>query len=158
MPFSSIAGTGGYLPERVMPNKEFEALVSTSDEWIQERTGIKSRHIAAEDETTSDMALAAANRAIEAAEISTQDIDLIVIATTTGDKVFPSTACIVQRRLDLHKIPVFDIHAACAGFMYALDVADRFIRTEGATCVSPYLTYTTNEIPDTTQDCPKVSR
>ncbi len=135
MPFSSIAGTGGYLPERVMPNKEFEALVSTSDEWIQERTGIKRRHIAAADETTSDMALAAANRAIEAADITAQDIDLIVVATTTPDKVFPSVACILQRRLDLHKIPAFDIHAACAGFMYALDVADRFIRTEGASCV-----------------------
>ena len=135
MPFSSIAGTGGYLPERVMHNKEFEALVNTSDEWIQERTGIKRRHIAADDETTSDMALAASNRAIEAADITAQDIDLIVVATTTPDKVFPSVACILQRRLDLHKIPAFDIHAACAGFMYALDVADRFIRTEGASCV-----------------------
>jgi len=135
MPFSTIAGTGGYLPERVMPNKEFEALVSTSDEWIQDRTGIKQRHIAADDETTSDMALAAGNRAIEAAGVTAQDIDLIIIATTTPDKVFPSTACIVQRRLGIHNIPVFDIGAACAGFMFALDVADRFIHTEGASCV-----------------------
>lgn len=135
MPFSTIAGTGGYLPERVMPNKEFEALVSTSDEWIQERTGIKQRHVAAADETTSDMALAAAYRAIEAADANVQDIDLIIVATTTPDKVFPSVACIVQRRLDLHKIPAFDVHAACAGFMFAMDIADRFIRTEGASCV-----------------------
>jgi len=134
MPFTSIAGTGGYLPERVMENKEFESLVSTSDEWIRERTGIKRRHIAAEDETTSDMALAASTRAIEAANIDVNDIDLIIIATTTGDKVFPSAACILQRRLGIRNFPAFDVHAACAGFVYALDVADRFIRTGGASC------------------------
>ncbi len=135
MSYSKIAGTGSYLPERVMHNKEFEKLVDTSDQWIRERTGIKRRHIAADDETTSDMGLAAARKAIEAADISVSDIDLIIVATTTPDKVFPSTACIVQRRLDLHTIPVFDIHAACSGFIYALDVADRFIRTGGATQV-----------------------
>jgi 3-oxoacyl-[acyl-carrier-protein] synthase-3 len=134
MPFTSIAGTGGYLPERVMENSEFESLVSTSDEWIRERTGIKRRHIAAEDETTSDMALAASTRAIEAANIDVNDIDLIIIATTTGDKVFPSAACILQRRLGIHNFPAFDVHAACAGFVYGLDVADRFIRTGGASC------------------------
>ncbi len=135
MAFTSIAGTGGYLPKRVMHNREFEALINTSDEWIRERTGIKRRHIAADDETTSDMAFAAANRAIDAAAISNADIDLIIIATTTPDKVFPSTACILQRRLGIHNMPAFDIHAACAGFMYGLDVADRFIRTGGAACV-----------------------
>ena len=135
MTHSRIAGTGGYLPERVMHNQEFEKLVDTSDEWIRERTGIKRRHLAADDETTSDMGLAAARRAIEAAEIPISDIDLIIVATTTPDKVFPSTACIVQRRLDLHTIPAFDVHAACAGFLYGLDVADRFIRTGGATNV-----------------------
>jgi 3-oxoacyl-[acyl-carrier-protein] synthase-3 len=134
MPFASIAGTGGYLPERVMENKEFEDLVSTSDEWIRERTGIERRHIAADDESTSDMALAAAQRAIEAANINAEDLDLIIIATSTGDKIFPSAACIVQRRLGISNIPAFDVNAACAGFVYALDVADRFIRTEGATC------------------------
>ena len=112
MSYSKIAGTGSYLPERVMHNKEFEKLVDTSDEWIRERTGIKRRHIAAEGETTSDMGLVAARAAIEAADISTSAIDLIIVATTTPDKVFPSTACIVQRRLDLHTIPAFDIHAA----------------------------------------------
>lgn len=133
MTFSRIAGTGGYLPERVMHNKEFEKLVDTSDEWIRERTGIKRRHLAADKETTSDMGLAAARKAIDAADVAVSDIDLIIVATTTPDKVFPSTACIVQRRLKLHTIPAFDIHAACSGFIYGLDVANRFIRTGGAT-------------------------
>jgi 3-oxoacyl-[acyl-carrier-protein] synthase III len=135
MTFSKIAGTGSYLPERVMHNKDFEKLVDTSDEWIRERTGIRRRHIAADGETTSDMGLAAAQRAIEAAALSVADIDLIIVATTTPDKVFPSTACIVQRQLGLHAIPAFDIHAACSGFIYGLDVADRFIRTGGASTV-----------------------
>ena len=133
MNYSKIAGTGSYLPERVMHNKEFEKLVDTSDEWIRERTGIKRRHIAADNETTSDMGLAAAREAIAAAEMDVSDIDLIIVATTTPDKVFPSTACIVHRRLDLHAIPAFDVHAACSGFIYGLDIADRFIRTGGAT-------------------------
>lgn len=135
MSYSRIAGTGSYLPERVMHNKDFEKLVDTSDEWIRERTGIKRRHIAADNEKTSDMGLAAAHKAIESAGIGISDIDLIIVATTTPDKVFPSTACIIQRRLDLHKIPAFDVHAACSGFIYALDVADRFIRTAGASNV-----------------------
>ena len=135
MSYSKIAGTGSYLPERVMHNKEFEKLVDTSDEWIRERTGIKRRHIAADDETTSDMGLAAARKAIQAADISVSDIDLIILATTTPDKVFPSTACIVQRRLDLHTIPAFDVHAACSGFIYGLDIANRFIQTGGASNV-----------------------
>jgi 3-oxoacyl-[acyl-carrier-protein] synthase-3 len=135
MSYSRIAGTGSYLPERVMHNKDFEKLVDTSDEWIRERTGIKRRHIAADNEKTSDMGLAAARAAIEAAGIGISDIDLIIVATTTPDKVFPSTACIIQRHLDLHKIPAFDVHAACSGFIYALDVADRFIRTGGASNV-----------------------
>ncbi len=135
MTYSNIAGTGSYLPERIMHNKEFEKLVDTSDEWIRERTGIKRRHIAADDETTSDMGLAAAHKAIQAADINVSDIDLIILATTTPDKVFPSTACIVQRRLDLHTIPAFDVHAACSGFIYGLDIADRFIQTGGASNV-----------------------
>lgn len=132
MTFARIAGTGGYLPERVMTNQELEEMVDTSDEWIQDRSGIKRRHIAAEGEKTSDMAVAAANRAIEAADIDVSEIDLIVVATTTPDKVFPSTACIVQRQLGLRKIPAFDVHAACSGFIYALDIANRFIATGGA--------------------------
>lgn len=135
MTFSRIAGTGSYLPERVMSNKELEKIVDTTDEWIRERSGIKRRHIAAENETTSDMAVAAARRAVDAAGIDVSEIDLIIVATTTPDKVFPSTACIVQRQLELAKIPAFDIHAACSGFIYALDVANRFIATKGATSV-----------------------
>ena len=134
MTYSKIAGTGGYLPERVMTNQEFEKIVDTSDDWIRERSGIKRRHIAADGETTSDMAIAAAKKAMEAAGIGTDDIDLIIVATTTPDKVFPSTACIVQRKLGIHKIPAFDVHAACSGFIYALDIADRFIKTGGAKC------------------------
>jgi 3-oxoacyl-[acyl-carrier-protein] synthase-3 len=132
MTFARIAGTGGYLPERVVTNAELESLVDTTDEWIRERTGIKRRHIAADHETTSDMAIEAARRAIDAAGIETEDIDLIIVATTTPDKVFPSTACIVQRRLGVKTIPAFDVHAACSGFIYALDVATRFVTTGGA--------------------------
>lgn len=134
MKYSSIAGTGAYLPSRVMTNKDFEAIVDTSDEWIRERTGIKRRHIAAEDETTSDMALEAALQAMQMANVGRDDIDLLIVATTTPDKVFPSTACIVQRRLGGSGFAAFDVHAACAGFIYALDVANRFIRTGGARC------------------------
>ncbi|TDJ32155.1 MAG: ketoacyl-ACP synthase III [Gammaproteobacteria bacterium] len=134
MTYSTIAGTGGYLPERVMENKEFEKIVDTTDEWIRERSGIKRRHIAADGETTSDMAVAAARKAMEAAGVDTGDIDLIIVSTTTPDKVFPSTACIVQRQLKIRNIPAFDVHAACSGFIYSLDIADRFIRTGGAGC------------------------
>jgi 3-oxoacyl-[acyl-carrier-protein] synthase-3 len=134
MTFSRIAGTGGYLPERVMTNAELEAMVDTSDEWIRERSGIKRRHIAADGEKTSDMALAAANKAIEAAGVGVDEIDLIIVATTTPDKVFPSTACIVQRQLGLRKVPAFDVHAACSGFIYALDIGNRFVTTGGARC------------------------
>jgi 3-oxoacyl-[acyl-carrier-protein] synthase-3 len=127
-----IAGTGSYLPEKVLTNKDLEEMVETSDEWIRDRSGIKRRHIVADNEMTSDLALAAARPAIDAAGISADDIDLIIVATTTPDKVFPSSACILQRKLGLEKIPAFDIQAACSGFVYALDVANRFIRTGGA--------------------------
>ena len=133
MTFARIAGTGGYLPERVVTNKDLEDMVETSDEWIRERSGIKRRHIAADGEKTSDMALSAANRALESAGLGASDIDLIIVATTTPDKVFPSTACIVQRQLGVKNIPAFDVHAACSGFIYALDIANRFIATGGAT-------------------------
>ncbi|MEM7501046.1 MAG: beta-ketoacyl-ACP synthase III [Pseudomonadota bacterium] len=134
MTFARIAGTGGYLPERVVTNDEFAERLDTSDEWIQERTGIKRRHFAAPNETTADMGLSAARAAMEAASVSVADIDLIIVATTTPNKVFPSTACIIQRQLGSKTIPAFDVHAACAGFAYALDVANRFVRTGGARC------------------------
>lgn len=127
-----IAGTGSYLPEKILTNKDLEAMVDTSDEWIRDRCGIKRRHIVADNEMTSDLAVAASRLAIDAAGISADAIDLIIVATTTPDKVFPSSACIVQRKLRLEKIPAFDIQAACSGFVYALDVANRFIQTGGA--------------------------
>lgn len=132
MSFSRIAGTGSYLPANIVTNQDLEARLETSDEWIRSRSGIKRRHIAAADEFTSDMGINAARNALEMAGVGVEEIDLIVVATTTPDKVFPSTACIIQRKLGIHGCAAFDIHAACAGFVYALDVANRFIRTGGA--------------------------
>ena len=127
--YSRIVGTGGYLPERVVTNDELAGRVDTSDAWIRERTGIEQRHVAADDEYTLDLAHAAAGQAIEAAGIANSDIDLIVVATTTPDRVFPSTACLLQSRLDVHGCPAFDVQAVCTGFVYALSVADQFMRT-----------------------------
>jgi len=127
--YSRIAGTGGFLPEKVLTNHDLEKMVETSDQWITERTGIKKRHVAGDDETTCDLAEAAARRAIEAAGINATDIDLIIVATTTPDQVFPSTACLLQARLDIHGCPAFDIQAVCTGFVYAVGIADQFIRS-----------------------------
>ncbi len=132
--YARIAGTGSYLPKKVLTNHDLEKLVDTSDKWITERTGIKRRYIAAEGETTCDMAEVAARRALEMAGRKVQDIDLIVLATTTPDKVFPSTACLLQKRLAVRGCAAFDIQAVCTGFVYALGIADRFIRTDGARC------------------------
>jgi 3-oxoacyl-[acyl-carrier-protein] synthase-3 len=132
MIYSRIAGTGSYLPEKVVTNKDLEKTMDTSDEWIRERTGIHRRHIAAADETCSDMALAAAYQAMEMAEIEPAELDLIIVGTVTPDKVFPSTACIIQRRLGIHGCPALDIQAACSGFIYALDLANRQIQTGAA--------------------------
>ena len=128
-----VVATGGYLPERVMTNAELEALVDTSDEWIRERTGIAQRHIAADTETCSDLAEMASRQAIDNAGLTPAAIDLVVVATSTPDHVFPSTACRLVERLDMPAgVVAFDVAAACSGFIYALDVADRFIRTGGA--------------------------
>lgn len=133
MIYSQILGTGGYLPERVMPNSELEQWVETSDVWIRERTGIESRHIAADDESCSDLALNAAQQALAASSISAQEVDLIILATSTPDQVFPSTATRLQQRLGVPAGTIaFDVSAACSGFVYALDIADRFIQTKGA--------------------------
>lgn len=132
MTYARIAGTGGYLPERIVTNRDLEKTLDTSDEWIRERTGIAQRHIAADGQTCSDMALDAAVRAIEMADLAAGDIDLIIVATVTPDKVFPSTACILQRRLGIHGCPAFDVQAACSGFIYALDLATRQIVTGAA--------------------------
>jgi 3-oxoacyl-[acyl-carrier-protein] synthase-3 len=127
-------GTGGCLPEKVLSNHDLEKMVDTSDQWIVERTGIKKRHIAAENETTCDLAEVAARQAIDAAGINTAEIDLIIVATTTPDRVFPSTACLLQQRLDIHGCAAFDIQAVCTGFVYALGVADKFIRSGSHRC------------------------
>lgn len=130
MLYSQITGTGGYLPERIMTNADLERMIDTSDEWIQTRTGIKERHIAADDETSCDMAEQAALRAIEAADIDKASIDLIVLATSTPDLIFPSTACLLQDRLGItNGCAAFDVQAVCSGFIYALSVADKFIRS-----------------------------
>ena len=128
MTYSRISGTGSVLPDKVLTNADLEQIVDTSDEWITERTGIKKRHIV-DGETTCDIAEIASRRAIEAAGIKPQDIDLIVVATTTPDRIFPSTACLLQDRLDIHGCPPFDVQAVCTGFVYALGVADMFVTT-----------------------------
>lgn len=127
--YSKIIGTGRYLPEKVLTNKDLETMVDTSDEWIRERTGIEQRHIAADNQTTCDLAEQASLKAIEMAGISAQSIDMIIVATTTPDKIFPSTACLLQQRLDIHGCPAFDVQAVCTGFVYAISVADQFIKT-----------------------------
>jgi 3-oxoacyl-[acyl-carrier-protein] synthase-3 len=125
---SRIVGVGGYLPERVVTNHELAARLDTSDEWIVERSGIRQRHIAAEGQKTSDLALAAAQRALESAKLTGNDVDLLIIATATPDNTFPSTASRVQASLGMTKGAAFDIQAVCSGFIYGLSVADNFIR------------------------------
>jgi len=132
--YSRIAGTGSYLPERVLTNLELERMVDTTDEWIRERTGILKRHIAGPSQACSDLAEPAARAAMEMARVGPGDIDLILVATTTPDQIFPSTACLLQRRLGIHGCAAFDVQAVCTGFIYALAVADKFIRTGSARC------------------------
>jgi 3-oxoacyl-[acyl-carrier-protein] synthase-3 len=127
--YSRIAGTGSYLPERVLTNRDLEEMVDTSDEWIVSRTGIRQRHIAADGQLASDLAAEAARRALAAAGIQSSDLGLIVLATTTPDVVFPSTACILQAKLGARRCPAFDLQAVCSGFVYALSTADLFVRT-----------------------------
>ncbi len=126
---SRIVGVGAYLPERMVTNQELAAKVETSDEWIVERSGIRERHLAAEGEFTSDLAIAAARRALAAAGLSGEDLDLIVLATTTPDNTFPATATRVQAALGMTKGAAFDVQAVCSGFIFALSVADNFIKS-----------------------------
>ena len=129
MKFARIIGTGSYLPAYILTNAELESRMDTTDEWIVERTGIRERHHAVEGELTSDLAHKAAEKAIEAAGIDESSIDLIVVATTTPDRVFPSTACIVQSKLGItNSCPALDVQAVCSGFVYAMSVANNFIR------------------------------
>lgn len=135
MKHSRIVGTGSYLPERILTNAELERTIDTTDEWIFTRTGIRERHIVADGQFTSDMALEASKKAIEAANIEAQSIDLIVLATTTPDRTFPSTACLLQQKLGIINCPAFDLQAVCSGFVYALATADNFIKAGAAKCV-----------------------
>ncbi|MDC7707697.1 beta-ketoacyl-ACP synthase III [Vogesella indigofera] len=128
MTYSRILGTGSYLPELLMTNAMLAERVETSDEWIVSRTGIRARHIAADDQKTSDLAYLASLKAIESAGIEASELDLIIVATTTPDMVFPSTACILQEKLGVPGIPAFDVQAVCAGFMYALVTANNYIK------------------------------
>ena len=132
MTFSKIIGVGSYLPKNVLTNKDLEESLDTTDEWITSRTGIKQRHIVSKNEATSDLALEASLMAITDSGIDKDDIDLIIVATTTPDKVFPSTACILQAKLKINECPAFDIQAVCSGFIYALSIADNFIKTNSA--------------------------
>ncbi len=126
---SRIIGTGSYLPKRVITNFDLEKMVDTSDEWIRERTGIRERRVASEEEVASDLAHEASVKALQMAGLSPKDIDLIIVATVSGDMPLPSTACILQHKLDATKAAAFDINAACSGFIYALAVADAFIKS-----------------------------
>jgi 3-oxoacyl-[acyl-carrier-protein] synthase-3 len=126
---ASIVGTGSYVPERILSNADLEKIVETSDEWIVTRTGIRERRIAAESETTSDMAAKAAQAALENAGVAAEEVDMIIVATITPDMFFPSTACFVQTRIGAFKAVCFDVSAACSGFLYALEIARQFIGT-----------------------------
>src|SRR5574342_1374731 len=126
MPSSRIMGTGSYAPERVLTNADLEKMVDTNDEWIVERTGIRERRMAAPEQATSDLALAASGRALEMAGVDPKDLDLIVLGTVTSDMPWPAAAAVLQGRLGNKKAFAFDVSAACAGSMYALSIADRF--------------------------------
>ncbi|MES2213159.1 MAG: beta-ketoacyl-ACP synthase III [Pseudomonadota bacterium] len=127
--YARILGTGSYLPETVLTNQELEQKIDTTDEWIVQRTGIRSRHIASKTDTTASMGIMAAQRALEAAGCDAASIDLILVATATPDQIFPAVACRIQAALGAHKAAAFDLQAACSGFVYALSVADQFIKT-----------------------------
>ncbi|ADM69683.2 MULTISPECIES: beta-ketoacyl-ACP synthase III [Paenibacillus] len=145
-----VIGTGKYVPEKILTNKDLEAIVETSDEWIVSRTGIQERHIAAPEQATSDLAYEAAIKALESAGMTAQDLDLIIVATVTPDMAFPSTACILQDKLGAKGAAAFDLSAACSGFVYGLATATSFIKTGiynnaliiGADCLSRITDYT----------------
>ncbi len=133
--YARIAGTGSYLPDKVLTNDDLAKFVDTSDEWITARTGIRERHVVVDGETTCDLAYHASVRALEAAGVAPHELDLIVVGTTTPDLIFPSTACLLQHRLGANGCAAFDVNAACSGFVYALTVADKFVRSGAARTV-----------------------
>ncbi len=132
--YARIAGTGSYLPEKILTNADLEKFVDTTDEWIRTRTGIESRHVVADGETTTDLAEKAARNAMNDAGVGPDEIDLIVVGTATPDLVFPNVGTLLQARLGIHGCPAFSVEAACAGFLYALSIADKFMRTGSARC------------------------
>jgi 3-oxoacyl-[acyl-carrier-protein] synthase-3 len=134
MTYARITGTGSYLPDKVLTNKDLESLVETTDEWIVARTGIRERHIAADDQFTSDLAFEACTRALEAAGRKAGDVDLIILGTSTPDMVFPSSAAILQGKLGAKRAAAFDVQAVCSGFVYALATADAFVRSGQYRC------------------------
>ncbi|HSD54147.1 MAG TPA: beta-ketoacyl-ACP synthase III [Burkholderiales bacterium] len=134
MKYSRIVGSGSYLPPRIVTNAELARRVDTSDEWIVTRTGIRQRHIADESQTSSDLALEASREALRAAGVAAADVDLIIVATSTPDYVFPSTACLLQVKLGVAGCPAFDVQAVCSGFVYGLAVADNFMRAGQSRC------------------------
>lgn len=147
---SRIAGTGSYLPAKILTNADLERMVETTDEWIVARTGIRQRHIAAEGEFTSDLALNASRQALEAAGVTASDIDLIIVATTTPDRIFPSVACMLQAKLGVGGCPAFDVQAVCSGFVYALATADQFVKSGAAECALVVGAETISRITDWT--------
>jgi len=130
--YSKIIGTGSYLPDKIVTNHDLEKIMDTSDQWIRDRTGICERRIADDDQTTGTLAIEACQRAIEAAGVDPAEIDLFILGTTTPDIIFPSTACLIQKKLGLPDCAAMDVNAACSGFLYALSVADKFVRTGDA--------------------------
>jgi len=134
MTYSRIVGTGRYLPERIMTNFDLEKIVDTTDEWIRTRTGVERRHVVAEDETTSDMCVEAAKKAVEEAGVDLSEIDLVITGTTSPDLIFPNISTLIQHRLGIPSCPAFSLEAACTGFIYALTMADKFIRLGDAKC------------------------
>lgn len=132
--YSRIAGTGHFVPEKILTNSDLEKLVDTSDEWIRSRSGIERRHVADDDQTTADLAVEASKAAMEAAGVGSGDIDFIVVGTTTPDLVFPNVGCLVQERLGIHGCAAFSVEAACSGFIYALSVADKYVNSGEASC------------------------
>ncbi len=148
--FARITGTGSALPQKVVTNRDLEELVDTSDDWIRDRTGIEKRHIVSSGESICSLAEAAARNALQMAGKSPEDIDLIILATTTPEQIFPSTACLLQQRLGIHGCPAFDIQAVCTGFVYALSVANQFIRSGSARCALVVGAETLSKIVDWT--------
>jgi len=135
MTYARIAGTGRYLPERVLTNADLEKRVDTSDEWIRTRTGIEERHVAADDELTSDLCVKAAEKAMQAAGVAVEDIDMLFVGTTSPDLIFPNIATIIQHKMGIPACPCYAIEAACSGFVYALSSADKYVRCGDARCV-----------------------